>query len=244
VVSTIIDDQMNVILSVSLGLPAFVVASALALPAGADDLAGARDCALYADYHPCTISPLPGGRYAVTQPGPESFEGTLVPQGRSFHLDGTYRFPEGGSVHLAGDIDRNGDSLGGRVKIGTTPHPVEIRPVHRPSKVPPSPLAVFLGTLTTRDAVAAGARLPFRVKVIGAPKFSFTVAKVDDRIWSEKLQAIFGMVPPDGNVGITCDDVKMRCLLTAHSGAEVLFYFVKMPGGPQLKGVELPADGD
>jgi hypothetical protein len=228
--------------------PMLLSAAAAGAPANAsEDLSGAHECALYTDYHPCSFTALPGGDYTVKQTGRESFEGKLTPKGGSFHLDGSYRFVDGTEIHLVGDISRSGNSIGGRVKIGSTPHMVDIRPAKsenvETSSAPAALLAV-LARMTTRQAVSAGTKMPLIVNVADAPNLSFTATKLDERLWNERLRGIFGMVPRENNIGIECNDAKLKCKLTAQSGADVWFYFASTSKGPKLKTIELPSHGD
>jgi hypothetical protein len=214
-----------------------------------DDLGGPRECALFNDFHPCTLAALPDGGYSVKQTGLESFEGTLTPKGTGFHLDGIYKFPpnEGIDVHLVGDIDRQPNGVSGRVKSGTTPRLVEIRAAKPPADAkngPESALKGVLAKLTTREAVAAGSTLPLTVKFGDAPKLSFKVKDVDEKTWNDKLQGIFRMVPAENNIGIKCSDKKLQCTLTAQSSQEVTFYFARTPAGFKLTKVELPAEAE
>lgn len=219
-------------------------------PAPADDLSGPRECALFNSYHPCTFTARPEGGYTVKQTGKESFEGTLVPKGAAFHLDGTYRFAAGGNqLHLVGDLQRKGVGLAGEAKADSVPIAVEIRPAKTATAkvegpAPTATLPAVLATLTTREGVAAGAQLPLRVKVTDKPKLSFTVKSVDEKTWDEKLRGIFGMVPAEHNAGIECNDAKLFCTVTANSGADVSFHFVRTPKGLRLARVELPSEGD
>jgi hypothetical protein len=223
----------------------FVLAWNCASPAFAgSDLAGEHDCALYYDSHPCTLTSLPDGGYSVKQVGHETFEGTLTPKGLSFHLDGFYKFEEGNSVHLLGEIERRGSSLEGRVKIDSIPHSVAILPAKAPKPVVVSKLSAVLGSMTSLEAVKTGSKLPLRVEYFDAPRFSFSAKTVDEKTWKEKLQPIFGMVLPDNNAGIECKDTKLRCKLTAQSGADVWFYFTRAPTGVKLTRIVLPAEGD
>jgi hypothetical protein len=223
----------------------------IAMANGGEDIAGAYECALFGDYRPCTMTSLAGGAFAVNQTGPESFEGTLVEQEHSFHLDGTYKLTDGTRLHLAGDVSRVGNSIGGRVKIGTTPYTVDIRPTtastaaeKAPATSLPQSLLGVLSRMTSREAVASTSRLPLVVRVSDAPRLSFTVKRLDERIWEKKLRGIFGMVPRENNIGVDCNDAKMRCKVTALSGAEIWFYFANTSKGAKLNAIELPSEGD
>jgi hypothetical protein len=233
---------------VSFFFPLLLAAAAAGAPVNpSEELSGAHECALYTDYHPCSFTALPGGDYAVRQVGRESFEGTLTPKGSLFHLDGSYRFVDGTEIHLVGDISRSASSIGGRVKIGSTPHTVDIRPAklgNVDTASAPAALLAILARMTTLQAVAAGTKLPLFVKVVDAPTLSFTAKRLDERIWNERLRGIFGMVPTENNIRIECKDAKLRCKLTAQSGADIFFYFSATPKGPKLKSIELPSQGD
>jgi len=210
-----------------------------------DDLSGAHECALYSDYHPCTLTSLPGGGYALKQSGRESFEGTLTPKGEVLHLEGTYKFAEGTEASLSGDLRRSDAGLGGRVKAGTTPITVDIRPAKIAGKHPAKPaLASALAVMTNAEAVTAGSKLPLKIRYFDAPKLSFTVKAIDEKVWDEKLSGVFGMVPAGNNAGIECSDAKLSCKLTANSGADVWFRFTRTADGFKLTRIELPAEGD
>jgi hypothetical protein len=210
------------------------------------DLSGARECALGVggeDYHPCTLSARPDGRIDVKQPGKDTFDGTLTPTGDLLHLDGTYRLSEGTETHLTGDLSRRGASLVGRVKDGNIPVFVEIRPATKMKRAPPSALDTVMKGLTDATSIAAHTEFPLRVRYLDAPKLSFTVTSMDEQAW-KRLNGIFAMVPGENNVGIKCITAKLRCTLTAQSGADVNFYFTSTADGPKLKKIELPAEGD
>jgi hypothetical protein len=209
---------------------------------------GPHECALWNNFYPCTLTALPAGGYTVKQAGRESFEGTLTPKGAGFHLEGVYKFPpdQGNDAHLVGDVDRQPSGVVGRIKVNSIPMAIEIRATKiAAAKAGPTPaLKAVLAKLTTREAVAAGSKLPLTVRYPDAPKLSFRVKDVDEKTWNEKLHGIFGMVPAEHNAGIECNDKKLTCILEAESSQKVSFYFVRTPDGLKLTKVELPAGGE
>jgi hypothetical protein len=213
-----------------------------------DDLGGPHECALWNDYFPCTLTPKSDGGYTIKQTGKQTFEGTLTPKGAGFVLDGMYKFPpgEGKDTHMSGDVERHPGGIGGRFKIDGIPTTVDIRAAKpAAAKSGPEPeLKGVLAKLTTREAVTAGSKLPLAVRFSDAPKLSFKVNEIDEKIWNDKLHGIFGMVPAVHNIGIECSDKKLRCILTAESSQQVTFHFVRTPAGLKLATVELPAEGE
>ena len=209
------------------------------------DLAGPHECALMSeDFRPCTLSTRAVGGYTVSQPGGESFQGSLTPQGTGFFLDGIYKYPSAPDAHLMGTVTLTGTAFEGRVKADKIPVTISIRPAKAPKPpAKPSELSTAMTRMVDRDAVVSSTKLPLTVHVDDAPKQSFMIKVIDDPSW-EKIKGIFGMVPPANNIGIECTKAKLACTLTAQSGASVIFHFVKTPDGPKLKRVDLPAEGD